>query len=59
MSRSIWKFQLSHQDHNIVMPRGAKVLSVHEQFGNICMWADVDTEADKENRSFYVYGTGA
>lgn len=40
------------------MPVGAKVLFVHEQNGNPCMWALVDPEAPTEIRAFRMVGTG-
>lgn len=40
------------------IPEGAEILSVHEQEGNICMWVLLDPTAEKERRSFQVFGTG-
>jgi len=37
---------------------GAKILSVGYQNGNICLWAQTDTELGYEVRSFKVFGTG-
>jgi hypothetical protein len=61
--KTIWKFtlmpDLSH-DYliGVPMPRGAVVLSVGNQMEEICLWAEVDTEATKEERAFEVHGTG-
>jgi hypothetical protein len=41
------------------MPAGAKILSVQDQTGVICLWARVWTEAkEKELRTFIIVGTG-
>jgi len=59
MSKSIWKFELKiDTDFTIEMPKGASVLSAQAQKETICIWAIVDTEAEKEKRTFEVYGTG-
>lgn len=42
----------------IQMPVGAQILDVQTQHGEPVMWALVDPEAPKEERSFQVYGTG-
>lgn len=58
MSTQIWKLTLSPQFPVIAMPKGAKVLCVHEQRGEVCLWAEVNTNAEQEFRTFEVYGTG-
>jgi hypothetical protein len=40
------------------MPIGAIPLSVHGQGDDICLWALVQTEAKREERSFVIVGTG-
>lgn len=40
------------------MPKGAKVLKAGMQGGEVQLWAEVDTDAPKEERNFIVYGTG-
>lgn len=40
------------------MPIGAEIIHVHEQHGDICLWAIVDPAADTETRRFLIYGTG-
>lgn len=40
------------------MPRGARLLHVHEQYGELIVWALVDPDARPCNRSFAVVGTG-
>lgn len=42
----------------IEMPKGAKILHVHAQRGNPCIWALVEPDRKPEKRRFYSYGTG-
>lgn len=59
MSQTIWKFPLDIADEvRVRMPAGAKVLSVGDQCGTLCLWALVDPEAPKEMRHFIIHGTG-
>lgn len=53
----IWKYTLQPRTR-VPMPKGAKVLCAREQAGNVCIWAEVDPTAPKENRAFEVFGTG-
>lgn len=55
---SIYKYTIKDKKWAEVMPRGARILSVGAQRGQICLWALVDTEAPEEARCFRVYGTG-
>ena len=59
MKKTIWKFELSLTDvQTIKMPRDARILSVQTQFGTPFIWAIVDSEEVKEDRTFIIYGTG-
>lgn len=59
MSTRIWKYELAVTDEQTVeMPRGAKVLSVANQGGNLCLWAEVDPHERVTVRTFLVVGTG-
>lgn len=40
------------------IPKGAEILSVHDQGCEICLWALVDPKAEKEQRKFVSFGTG-
>lgn len=40
------------------MPVDAEVLSLDWQHGDLCMWALVDPEVEKEQRHFVIIGTG-
>lgn len=58
MSHAVWKFSLQAGPQVIMMPKGARVLHVHEQGNQPCVWALVDTEAANDVRGFAVIGTG-
>jgi hypothetical protein len=57
---AVWKFRLSvgREPQRVSMPRGATVLSVHEQYGDVCLWAYVEPAKPSEDRLFEVVGTG-
>lgn len=40
------------------MPIGAKIVHANTQNGEFCIWAQVDTENNTEERRFAVIGTG-
>jgi|LakMenEpi03Aug12_release.lakeMendotaPanAssembly.Ray.scaffolds.fasta_scaffold624439_1 hypothetical protein len=42
----------------VLMPVNAKIISVQAQGDAICIWAEVDTLADKVERLFFSLGTG-
>jgi hypothetical protein len=57
--RTIWKFPLAVADnYQITMPKGAQILTVQRQNEQACLWAIVDTNAEKERRVFEIHGTG-
>jgi len=57
--KTIWKFPVSMTDSiGIEMPVGARVLTVQVQHGQPYIWVEVDPEAQKEHRSFRLFGTG-
>jgi hypothetical protein len=61
MDLRIFKYPLRITDPQVVvMPLGARVLSVQEQPGSgLCCWALVDTEQKaSERRTFHIRGTG-
>lgn len=58
MSKQVWKFTLRGKVNTIGMPKGAQVLAVATQQGNICIWALVEPDAPVEPRHFNIYGTG-
>ena len=59
MKHRIWKFELSTAPTaGLIMPAGAKVLTVAAQGERVCIWALCDPDAPKENRDFTILGTG-
>lgn len=57
--RTIWKYPLAiTEQQTIQMPQGAKVLDVQRQGDDACLWAEVESNAPKEARIFWVFGTG-
>lgn len=57
--RTIWKQQLAIVDlQTLTMPKGAKLLSVGNQKGNLCLWYSVDTDMPNEDRVIEIVGTG-
>ena len=58
--KRVYKYPLDIQDEaTVMMPIGARVLSVQVQNGRPCLWAAVDpTETEIEKRLFRIAGTG-
>ena len=54
----VWKFSLGAVQHSVQMPRGAEILTVAEQDGNITLWAAVDPEEELVFRNLTVLSTG-
>jgi len=57
-TRQIWKYVIKTNKLIHKVPANGKVLHVDEQFGEICVWIEVDPDEIKEERHFEVYGTG-
>jgi hypothetical protein len=56
---TIWKYTLDVVDkQTITMQAGAKILSVANQDGILCMWAIVDPQQKTTKRTFEVIATG-
>ena len=59
MSQMVYKYPLELTDtQQIEMPDGARLLSVKNQQGTLCLWALVDPHAPMVKRTIYVLGTG-
>lgn len=60
MKRSVYKYPIEIDDtQTLILPRGAEILSVINQFEEVCIYALVDTETDEtEKYSLQCYGTG-
>lgn len=57
--KTIYKYVLEVTDEQFVkMPQGAKILTIQPQNGQLCMWAEVDTDAPIGERVIWCYGTG-
>jgi hypothetical protein len=58
--KTIYKYSIETTDEQIIeMPAGAKILTVQPQGAfSLCLWAEVDTEQPKEQRTLLTYGTG-
>jgi hypothetical protein len=55
----IYKFEVPiYDDAVIMMPKGARILSVQVQHGKPVLWALVDHNAPEVKRRFAVRGTG-
>jgi hypothetical protein len=59
MKKTVHKFVIEDGfDIAISMPKGAEILSVQNQNGNIAIWALVIPSNEPEQRCFEIYGTG-
>ena len=61
--RKVWKYKIAAHPmtegkYVTEMPAGAKVLAVAEQRGASFIWAEIDDNAEIEDRVFFVLGTG-
>lgn len=56
--QTIYKTMLTETTHTLLLPRGAKLLSVHVQLGTPCIWALVDSSNEVVPLPIYVVGTG-
>lgn len=55
----VWKYLLTVTGQNTIeMPIGSQVLSTQFQDNILCLWVKASDEVDKEERLFYVLGTG-
>ena len=58
-AQTVWKWTLTARDLTTIrVPKGGKLLSVHEQRGQICLWALVDPQKETEERTIRIAGTG-
>lgn len=58
--KTVWKYILPVQDEviELEMPQEAKILHVGTQQEQVCLWALVESEQEKEIRRFRIHGTG-
>lgn len=58
MSRTVWKYELPHATTGVDLPADSRPLHVAAQHGKVCMWVEVDPDAELRKQTFYVVGTG-
>ena len=58
MTSVIWKYPLTSESGEYRLLPGAKVLTVQNQNGAICIWAMGEVSDARETRRFVVRGTG-
>jgi hypothetical protein len=60
VNQTIYKYRLKLDDEVVLeMPRDAIVIKVAEQYGHLCLWAEVDSDAKATDlRTFLIAGTG-
>lgn len=58
--KKVFKFPLKieEDEQDIMMPAGAKVLTVQVQSGVPCLWAECNPDAECVSRTFLIRGTG-
>lgn len=57
--KTIWKFNLELYDTQAIeIPIGARPLTVQMQNGELCLWAIVDSTAEKTRCYVHIIGTG-
>ena len=58
--KTIWKFKLEIEKlQKLEMPKKAEIIAVKTQNETPFLWAVVDTEAQKETRTFEIVPTGS
>ena len=56
---AIFKYPITIEDHfTLELPKNARILTIQTQRGIPQLWAMVDSETEKETRSFRLSGTG-
>lgn len=58
--KTIYKFPLQTVDRQVLsMPGSARILCAMNQHGLVTIWAEVDSSMSKEDRTFWIVGTGS
>ena len=56
---TIYKYEIKLTDaQRISMPLNAQIMSVQFQYNKLCLWAMVDPDATKHDRTIEIFGTG-
>lgn len=58
MNKQVWKYKLSPDKTTYDIPKNAKILCAMNQYNELCIWAEVNPEAETEERVIEVFGTG-
>jgi hypothetical protein len=59
MNKRIYKYQITVDDvAHVAMPEEAQILTVQTQDDQPFIWALVDADAEPEERTFFIVGTG-
>lgn len=57
--KTIYKYRLPPFATTVLsMPKGARILDIGDQFGDLCVWALIDSSQPYVGREFKVIGTG-
>jgi len=56
--RTIYKYEVTNGECTIALPRGYRIIEVACQQNDLFFWAIVDTDREKVDVDFVVYGTG-
>ena len=59
--RTIYKYEVTADGNGectIALPRAHRIIEVASKYGNLFFWAIVDTDREKVDVRFVVYGTG-
>ena len=56
--KTIWKYEINIPYQRLMIPKGGKVLTFQRQHESRCLWIEVDTETELEERVFIAFGTG-
>jgi hypothetical protein len=57
--KTIWKFKLKIVDEQIITAPGlGRIVCVGDQLGQLCAWANVDTDASESSKRILIRGTG-
>mgnify|MGYP000965629744 CR=1 FL=1 len=55
----VYKYEIKSGEYqDLLMPKGAKILTVQVQGRSVCIWALVNPDNELESRRFLIAGTG-
>ena len=58
MEKQVWKYIINPYKTEYDIPEGGIIRHVGEQYGEVCVWVEVDPRAEKETRVIEAFGTG-